>query len=470
MTQINLFKDKVFAVLGLGRSGKSVVRSMLKAGAKVFAWDDQEAARQKAMQENITLVDLANIDWSQVDYFVLSPGIPHRYPAPHPYVAFAKAHGLNPMSDIEVLYLSQPDSRFIGITGTNGKSTTTALIGHLLKAAGYENEIGGNIGIPALDLKRFRSDEFYVLELSSYQLELSPSAHFQIGVLLNISPDHLERHGGLDGYIEAKKLITANLRPEDTLIIGVDDPYCQTLYSELRQTAHYKIIPISAYKSVSEGVFILDGNLVSEIRQIPEKKVIAVKSLENLKGNHNWQNAAAAVAVAMTLEIPLSLIQASLKSFPGLAHRQQKVSSYKNIQFINDSKATNADAAAKALACYQDQSIYWLLGGRAKEGGIESLKSYFANIKHAYTYGEAAVSFSATLEGQVPFSICESLQEALAKAFPQALADEKEAVILLSPACASFDQFQDFEKRGEAFCTAVDEMIKSFSSENESKA
>lgn len=450
-----LFKDQKVAILGLGRSGLSVAKGLLQAGATVLAWDDQENVREKAKTQGIPLLDPASLDWGEVHHLILSPGLPHHYPAPHPLVAQAQIAGLRPLSDLEVLYRSYPQARYIGITGTNGKSTTTTLIGHIMKEAKLPVEVGGNLGIPVIDLNPLKEDGTYVLEVSSYQLEISPSLHFNVGILLNITPDHLERHGGMEGYIAAKKLIYRNATPKDTLVISVDDVPCLTLYETLKKSGKVSLIPISICKVLGEGIYVKEG-ILHETSQ----PIVDLRQFSHLKGQHNWQNIAAAYAALRSIGLESETILQGISSFPGLAHRQQVVVTHHNITFVNDSKATNAEATAKALLCYQGSSIYWLLGGRPKEGGITSLKPYFSRTEHVFLYGEAASNFFLTLEGNVPYTICKTLEEATKKAAEMAFQDQKkDAVVLLSPACASFDQFRDFEERGEAFCHVVQEII-----------
>lgn len=449
------FKNQRVAVLGLGRSGLGVAHSLLKAGAQVYVWDDQEKVRSNAHDQGMSLLDPKDTEWSTLDYLILSPGIPHHYPAPHSLVAQAQIAGLRPLCDFEVLYRSQPDAQYIGVTGTNGKSTTTSLIGHILKENKVSVEVGGNLGIPVTHLNPLGKEGVYVLEASSYQLEISPTLRFNVGVLLNITPDHLERHGGMDGYIAAKKLIYRNSTPEDTLVIGVDDLPCLTIYESLKDAGKVKAIPISTCKVLPEGIYVKEGILYDQTNP-----VLDLKKFERLKGQHNWQNAAAAYAALKSFGLTRDEIEKGISTFPGLVHRQQVVAQYKNVTFVNDSKATNADATAKALACYKDSTLYWLLGGRQKEGGITSLKSFFPYIHHAFLFGEATDSFLVTLKGQVACTVCDSLEEATEKATHLALEEQrKDAVVLLSPACASFDQFRDFEERGEAFMTYVQQNL-----------
>ncbi len=449
------FKDQKIAVLGLGKSGRSVVKSLEKAGAQVFAWDDQLTARDSAIKEGIHLTDLSTIAWEKVDHLILSPGIPHHYPAPNPIVAQAQIAGHRPLSDIEVLYRSQPVAKYIGVTGTNGKSTTTTLIAHILKENQKIIEVGGNLGIPVMELNPLEENETYVLEVSSYQLEISPTLHFDVGVLLNITPDHLERHGGMEGYIAAKKLIYRKMKSGNTLVISVDDEPCMTIYETLKASNAFNLVPVSVCKTLTDGMYVKDGMLFEKLEPIYN-----LKNLISLKGQHNWQNIAAAYAALRAIGLEPDAIMKGVITFPGLAHRQEEVARFKDVTFINDSKATNAEATAKALACFNDSALYCLLGGRPKEGGIQSLKSYFPQIKHAILFGEAADSFAVILEGNVPYSTCETLKEATQKASEMAFQDNSEnKVVLLSPACASFDQFRDFEERGEVFKDIVKECI-----------
>lgn len=450
------FKEQKIFVLGLGRSGRSVSQSLHKAGAQVLAWDDQETARRAARDQDIPLANLDALEWKDINHLILSPGIPHRYPTPHPLITQARSVGLQPISDLEILYRSQPHARYIGVTGSNGKSTTTALIGHILRKSGHLVEVGGNIGIPAMDLEPLGKEGTYVLEISSYQLETSPTLHFNISILLNITPDHLERHGGMDGYIEAKKLIYKQSMPQDALVISVDDEHCVKIYETLKTSEQTHLIPISVKKILPNGIYVNEGILYEN-----SSSILDLKHFEHLRGQHNWQNIAAAYGALRSMGLDSAIISDCLSSFPGLAHRQQVVAHHKNVWFVNDSKATNAEAVAKVFDAYQDVPIYWLLGGRPKDGGIEVLRPYFPNIRHAFVFGEAIPLFSATLAATVPYTLCGTLEEAVQRASILAFNDREERVIvLLAPACASFDQFSDFEARGNMFCVAVKKVIE----------
>jgi UDP-N-acetylmuramoylalanine--D-glutamate ligase len=450
------FKGQKIVVLGLGRSGRTVAQGLLKGGADVLAWDDQEETREAAQSQGIPIIDPPSFEWGEVNHLILSPGIAHRYPVPHPLALQAQRAGLQPLSDLEVLCQSQSQACYMGITGTNGKSTTTALIGHILKESGASVEVGGNLGIPVMELDPLQEDGTYVLELSSYQLEIAPSLHLNVAVLLNITPDHLDRHGGMEGYIAAKQLIYRNGNPQNTLVISVDDPHCLAIYESLKTSGKVGLLPFSVTKVLPNGIYVKDGVLYEE-----HHPVMDLKQFDRLKGTHNWQNAAAAYGALRSRGLETETIAKGMKSFPGLAHRQQVVAHHKNVLFVNDSKGTNGDAVEKALLSYLDVSIYWLLGGRAKEEGITKLKPYFSTIKHAFLFGEAASAFAIALGNEVPYTFCKTLGEAVEKASKQAFRDQKpDAIVLLSPACASFDQFKDFEARGDAFCQYVQEAIR----------
>ncbi|HUC64788.1 MAG TPA: UDP-N-acetylmuramoyl-L-alanine--D-glutamate ligase [Stellaceae bacterium] len=449
MIEVTAFRDQKVAVLGLARSGLAAAEALQRGGARVLAWDDAAAKRSAAAAAGVPIVDLAQTGLGGATALVLSPGIPHRFPEPHPVAARARAAGAEIIGDIELLVRSRPDARYVGVTGTNGKSTTTALIGHILEEAGRKVAIGGNLGTPALALAPLGADGVYVLELSSYQLELTQSLAADVAVLLNITPDHLDRHGGMDGYIAAKRRIFGVRRPAQSAVIGMDDAPSRTLAAALASTGVPQVIPISAETRAPGGVYVAAGTLIDELAGTAQR-VLDLASLPRLPGHHNWQNAAAAYAAARCLGVAEAEIVAALRSFPGLAHRQELIATIDGVRYVNDSKATNADAAAKALACYDD--IYWIAGGIAKAGGITALAPLFPRIRHAFLIGRAAPEFAETLAGQVPFSRCADLAAAVAAARDAALAAAKPgAVVLLSPACASFDQFTDFEARGEVF-------------------
>ncbi|HZK91335.1 MAG TPA: UDP-N-acetylmuramoyl-L-alanine--D-glutamate ligase [Stellaceae bacterium] len=441
------FKDRKTAVLGLARSGLAAAQALAAGGAEVLAWDDSEKTRN-AVAGGVSLCDPAHIDWREIAALMLSPGIPHSFPAPHPAVGRARAAGVEIVGDIELLGRARPAARTIAITGTNGKSTTTALIGHILAGAGKTVEIGGNLGPPALGLKPLGRDGTYVLELSSFQLELVTTIAFDIAVLLNITPDHLDRHGDMDGYIAAKRRIFARQGKDAAAIVGVDDAICRDIAENLRH-GQTGVVPVSVNEKIPGGVYVEDGWLVDALDAPPER-VFDLREAPRLPGAHNAQNAAAAYAVARRAGLSPDQAIAGIRTFPGLAHRQELVDTIDGIRYINDSKATNADAAEKALACYE--AIYWIAGGLPKAGGIASLAPYFKRLRHAFLIGNATGEFAATLDGKVPYSRCGDLATALAAASGRARGERvSDAVVLLSPACASYDQFPNFEVRGDTF-------------------
>jgi UDP-N-acetylmuramoylalanine--D-glutamate ligase len=447
------FKDRLVAVLGLGRSGLSATRALLESGARVWAWDDNAERRAALATMGLAPVDLAAQDWSKPSTLVLSPGIAHGFPTPHRVAELARANRVEIIGDIELLARARRESTYIGITGTNGKSTTTALIGHVLRAAGQRIEVGGNIGVPVLDLAPLGRHGAYVLEMSSYQLELTPSLTFDVAVLLNITPDHLDRHGGMEGYVAAKRRIFDRQRSPRTAVIGMDDPISRDLHDTLARAARQHVVPVAVGRTIERGVYVLDGVLFDAIDG-PVRRAVDLNPLATLPGAHNWQNAAAAYAACRAARARPEAIAAAMATFPGLAHRQELVGAIGAVRFINDSKATNADAAAKALACYRD--IYWIAGGKAKEGGITALAPYFPRVRRAYLIGEAAEAFAATLRGKVDIVMSGDLAQALAAAHADAASEGgADPVVLLSPACASFDQFRDFEERGDVFRSLV---------------
>ncbi len=444
MIEVTSFRNESVAVMGLARSGLAAAEALARGGARVLAWDDSPKKREAAAALGIAIADLASVDLGGVAALVLSPGIPSSFPRPHPVAARARDAGIAIIGDIELLVRSCGDARYAGITGTNGKSTTTALLGHILQSAGRRVAVGGNLGMPALRLEALGLDGIYVLELSSYQLELAPSLACDVAVLLNITPDHLDRHGGMAGYVAAKERIFSDRNPRQAAIVGQDDAICRGIAEKLAKAGH-KIVPISAERAAAGGVYVAGTRLIDDIDHT-HGDVLDLSEAPRLPGRHNWQNAAAAFAAARCLGLTARESAQGIKSFPGLPHRQELIAVIDGVSYVNDSKATNADAAAKALACYDN--ILWIAGGVAKAGGIAALAKYFPRVRHAFLIGEAAPSFAATLSGQAPFTRAGDLAHAVRAAHDAA---SPGATVLLSPACASFDQFADFEARGEAF-------------------
>ena len=457
MIEAKSFANKDVAVFGLGLSGLATAHALMAGGARVTAWDDNADARASAMSENVPLLEPGTDGWGKASSLVLSPGVPLHHPAPHPVVALAHAAGSEIIGDIEILGREQGQASFIGITGTNGKSTTTALLGHILESAGRKVQVGGNLGTPALSFDPLEDDGIYVLEVSSYQLELTTSLVFDVAVFLNVSVDHLDRHGDMAGYIAAKHRIFNGQGASQAAIIGVDDPHTQAVFRDLANGSAATVIPVSAVGPVAGGVYVEEGILYDDsARASAPMRVMDLRPIATLPGAHNWQNAAAAYAAARAAGLAPETIVAAMATYPGLAHRQQIVGAWGGITYVNDSKATNADAAARALACYDD--IYWIAGGRAKEGGLSALMPYLGRVRHAFLIGEAEDAFADELSGQTQVHRSKTLQAAVCAARETAQAEGAEnPVVLLSPAAASFDQFRNFAHRGDAFCAIVRE-------------
>ena len=438
------------AVFGLGRSGITAARALQAGGAIPILWDDGEAGRAQAKGEGFTVEDLAAADWSDFAALVLSPGAPLTHPRPHWTVDLARAAGVPVLGDIELFARALADRpkdqrpRVVAITGTNGKSTTTALIGWVLKSAGLTVHVGGNIGVGVLALPEPTPEAVYVIEVSSYQLDLTTTFAPDVAILTNISPDHLDRHGGMDGYVAAKARIFANQGRDDVALVGVDDSWGQGIARELSD----RTTVISTHPSQrAEGYVAQPGAILKN-----GERVADLTAARSLPGRHNAQNAAFAYGTAVRLGVSHDAAVSGLLSFPGLAHRMEAVGRLGSVRFINDSKATNADAARQALASYP--SVFWIAGGVPKAGGIADLADLFPRIAKAYLIGDAAPAFAEAL-ADTPHVIARTLDAAVAAAAADAAFAGGDQIVLLSPACASFDQFKDFEARGEAFRAAV---------------
>ncbi len=455
MIPIRVFDGQRVAVFGLGASGVAAALALSAGGAEVAAWDDGAQARKAAESRGITLVDLAQADWSAFTALVLAPGVPLTHPEPHWSVKRAQEAGVAVIGDTELFFLEHAtlgsNARIIGITGTNGKSTTSALVDHLLAFSGHKSLLGGNIGTAILDLDPFVDDMTYVIEFSSYQLDLTPSLALSGAMLLNVTPDHLDRHGSFENYARIKSGIFNGLDGAGWAVVGVDDEPSREIADGL--PGPYDIMRISTKTALEHGVFVRDGELV-EMRAGRETSRLRLDGIASLRGEHNWQNAAAAFATARACGLSPEEIAAGLSAFPGLAHRLEPIAAPGNIEFINDSKATNAQAAAKALACFDD--IYWIVGGRAKADGLTGLEQFFPKIRCAYLIGEAADEFAGELEGKLRAKTTRTLAKAVTAAAADAAAENApRPVVLLSPACASFDQFANFAERGDAFRAAI---------------
>jgi UDP-N-acetylmuramoylalanine--D-glutamate ligase len=448
---VDAYKGRTVAVVGLGKSGLAAARALTAGGATVLSWDDNEARRADAERAGFAVRDPTSIAGPTLAALVLSPGIPLTHPAPHPAVVRARAAKVPVVGDIELFAGAKGAARVVGVTGTNGKSTTTTLIGHILKTIGAEVAVGGNLGTPALDLPALGPAGIYVLELSSYQLDLVESLRLDVAVLLNLSPDHIDRHGDMAGYVAAKTRIFRNQGAGQTAVVGRDDTDSERIYAALAAEQRRRVIGIAATRTLANGVCASDG--VVRDTATPGAGV-ALAGIQSLLGVHNWQNAAAAVAAVGALGFSFAAIAAALPRFAGLAHRMELIATIDRVRYVNDSKATNADAAARALASFDH--IYWIAGGLAKAGGIVSLAPYFAKIAHAFLIGTAADEFARTLDGRVPHTQSGTLEAALDAARRAALTGGcADPVVLLSPACASFDQFANFEARGERFRALV---------------
>jgi UDP-N-acetylmuramoylalanine--D-glutamate ligase len=453
MIPARTFAAKKVALFGLGGSGRATAFALKEGGAEVLAWDDNPESVANAAETGIEVGDLRNADWSGFSSFVLSPGVPLTHPKPHWSVELARGAGVEIIGDVELFSrertASAPDAPFIAITGTNGKSTTTALTAHILSTAGRDTQMGGNIGRAVMTLDPPENDRHYVVECSSYQIDLAPSINPTAGILLNITPDHLDRHGTIQHYASIKERLVAG---SETAVIGVDDVFSAQIADRLERVGK-DVIRISKRLPLTDGLFA-DGLDLMQAEHGRFSRIATLEDINSLRGQHNAQNALAAVAACLRVGLSLKDIQSGLDSFPGLAHRMELVGRKGNVLFVNDSKATNADASAPALSSFN--RIYWIAGGLPKEGGIESLRGFFPRIAKAYLIGEAAPGFSATLGDTVPYEISGTLEAAVDHAAQDAARDEApEAVVLLSPACASFDQFRNFEVRGDAFRAAV---------------
>ena len=463
MTPVTSFSGRTVALFGLGGSGLVTAQALALGGAKVAAWDDGEASRLRAARDGVQVVDLVQADWSGFDALVLAPGVPLTHPAPHWSVLKAQQAGVEIIGDIELFCRERariaPDAPFVAITGTNGKSTTTALIAHILGEAGFDVQLGGNIGVPILALEPPTTGRVHVIECSSFQIDLAPSLAPQVGVLLNLTPDHIDRHGTMENYAAVKERLMARAQ---FAVIGIDDDHCAALRRRLVSSGK-PVLPVSKQvQDENSCTYFADQRLHRRIALGGGRGFVEtladLHGARALRGAHNGQNAAAAFSACEWLGLSHSAIGAGLASFPGLAHRMEEVGRIGPVAFINDSKATNADAAEKALLSYDD--IFWIIGGKSKEGGIEPLRSLFGRVRKAYLIGAASDDFARTLEGAVVYERCETLDVATQRAAADAATSQAaEPVVLLSPACASYDQFPNFEVRGKAFRDLVSALV-----------
>lgn len=451
---VETLNGKPVAVFGLGVSGLSVIRALTKAGAQVKAWDDRAETHEHGLEAGAEIVSLDEGQLKECALLVLAPGVPLFYPRPHPIVMTARKLGLEILCDLEILHRCGHGRKTIGITGTNGKSTTTALVSHILEKAGRSVATGGNIGTAVLDLEMPPEDGFFVLEISSFQMDLCPTFRPDISVLLNITPDHLDRHGNFKNYAAAKERI---FEGEGLAIISLDDEPCRKIYEHMLafEIGKRRIRPFSFEGAVENGVFVKDG-IVFDARKGESVEIGSINGLITLRGKHNHQNAAAAYAVCASQDIALDPqdILAHMKTFPGLPHRQFQTRVINGIPYINDSKATNVEAASKALSAYRN--IYWIAGGRPKGDSLEDLYPLMNNVRHVFLIGEAMVAFAGWLDQYaVPYTLCGDLENAVREAHEMAQGERGRpggaGVVMLSPACASYDQFSSYQARGEQF-------------------
>jgi UDP-N-acetylmuramoylalanine--D-glutamate ligase len=452
MIPVTAFAGKKVAVFGLGGSGLASCRALRAGGADVIAGDDGADKLAEAAQAGFATADLRRMSFSGIAALVLTPGAPLTHPAPHWSVLLAREAGVEVIGDIELFCRERrrhaPDAPFVAITGTNGKSTTTALIAHLMRVAGYDTQMGGNIGTAILSLEPPRKGRVHVVEMSSYQIDLSPSLDPTVGILLNLSEDHIDRHGTMAHYAEVKERLVAGVQAQGSAIVGVDDGFSRNIADRLEQSGR-RVVRVSVKRPLPDGIYV-EHETILRAAGGARSEIARIGGIGSLRGLHNAQNAACAAACALALGLAQDTLQNGLRSFPGLAHRMEQVGRCANVLFVNDSKGTNADAAAHALSSFAD--IFWIAGGRAKQGGITSLREFFPRIRKAYLIGEAAKEFAAGLGDDVPHEISETLDVAVDHAARDAeAAGLKEAVVLLSPACASFDQYRNFEIRGTRF-------------------
>ncbi|MCJ9429475.1 UDP-N-acetylmuramoyl-L-alanine--D-glutamate ligase [Kordiimonas marina] len=451
MITASAYKGKDVGVFGLARTGLAAVEALKASGAHVHAWDDN-VDRQKAAVPHAD--DLYALDFKTLDALMLAPGVPLTHPEPHTLVKKAQGAGVPTISDFDVFEAARaelPAHKTVAVTGTNGKSTTTALIGHMVAACGRPAAIGGNIGTGILSLDALPEDGVYVFEMSSFQIDLTRSFTADIAILLNITPDHLDRHGDMAGYVAAKRKLFDMQRPGAAAIIGVDDAYGAAIAAELGDRA----VPVSVMKTAPSGIYVTEDGMLIDDRDGTATAVGSIAGLTVLRGRHNWQNAAVAYGAGRLLGFAPEAILAAFESFPGLAHRQEVIATIDGVRYVNDSKATNVDAAERALGSFR--SILWIAGGRPKDKSFDALAAHMGNVKRAYLIGEAADAIASGINGHVDYIDCHDLAHALELARADAADGD---TVLLSPACPAFDQFRDFEHRGATFRALVEGLMK----------
>ncbi|RJF90528.1 UDP-N-acetylmuramoyl-L-alanine--D-glutamate ligase [Sphingomonas cavernae] len=470
------FAGKRFAVLGLARSGLATVGALVASGAEVVAWDDKPEARaavaamypgegrgpdsEQALDPGLrpgtlSVADPLTIDLDGFHGVVVSPGVPLNR---HPIAQKAREAGVPVIGDIELFAqarASLPPHKVVGITGTNGKSTTTALIHHIVETAGIPTRMGGNIGLPILGQEPLSAGGVYVLELSSYQIDLTFSLDCDVAVLLNITPDHLDRYDGFEAYVASKARLFEMQSEDKIAIVAVEDEPTRTIAADLKNSVQAEPVEalISSFRTAegSEGLRQAQAERVERLVEVSSTDVRGQDRWPSLQGPHNAQNTAAAIATARALGIDDAGIFRALETYPGLPHRMERVAEKHGVLYVNDSKATNPTSTAPALAAYP--AIHWIVGGRAKTDELDACTAFFGHVRAAYTIGEAGEMYARLLAPHMAVSQCRDLKTAVARAADVARAGE---TVLLSPACASFDQFSDYEARGEAFRVAVE--------------
>jgi UDP-N-acetylmuramoylalanine--D-glutamate ligase len=452
MIPVTTFAGKKLALFGLGASGLASASALLAGGADVIGWDDNPDTVARATSAGIPTADLRHIDWSRISALVLAPGVPLTHPAPHWSAGLAQAAAVEVIGDIELFCRERrahtPDAPFVAITGTNGKSTTTALTGHLLGLAGRDPQVGGNIGTAILSLEPPCAGRVHVIEVSSYQIDLAPTLDPSVGILINVTEDHLDRHGTLREYAAVKERLVAGVQENGTAVVGVDDNWCAAAADRIER-AGKRVVRVSVRRPLADGLYV-EAEQIMQAAGGSARAIVHIGGIGALRGVHNAQNAACATAAALALGLSPEAIQQGLVSFPGLAHRMEQVGRLGRVLFVNDSKATNSDSTAQALACFSD--MFWIAGGKPKTGGIGALAGFFPRIRKAYLIGEAAAGFAQELDGHVPHVVAGTLDRAVELAASDAAAsDVRDPVVLLSPACASFDQYRNFEIRGDKF-------------------
>ncbi len=452
MIPITTFSGLDVAVFGLGASGNATALALMDGRARVSAWDDNPASRESAEKEGIPLVDLFREDWARFAALILAPGVPLTHPEPHWTVQKAEAAGVDVIGDIELFCRERatvcPEAPFIAITGTNGKSTTTALIAHILKEAGRDVQLGGNIGRAVLTLEPLTPERVYVVECSSFQIDLAPTINPSVGVLLNVTPDHLDRHGTIENYARVKERLVAGA---DQAVVVIDDDWTRAIAH--RHASEDKIVLTAS--TLGPADITASGTTVF----FQGKPVADLAGVASLRGRHNGENACAAYGALRLAGLRDDEIIPHMLTYPGLAHRMEQIGHLATTLFINDSKATNAESTEKALATWSG-GIHIILGGKAKDGGIDILRPYFPRIAKAYLIGAATDMFAATLGTEVQHEACGTMEVAVTQATQDAIASgARESVVLLSPACASYDQYKNFEERGDHFRRIVAEEI-----------